>query len=529
MPSLRQTHMYARFLIGLRGFLRGSSTLSKARERVSRRLEHRAESLMRMAERSFFGLRTSPYRELLRMAGCELADFVTLVNDRGVGGALLALRESGVYFTFEEFKGRARVVRGGREIPITPGQFDNPYLSHYYRTRTSGSTGKATRVSTDLDHLAAQADHRMLCMEAHGAFGLPYAIWRPPLPAGSGLNQVLRCARWGRPPLRWFTPLVELDYRPSLRFRLANTMTIALGRLFGSDLPWPEPVALDQAVRIAEWMRDVRDAKGGAVLNTTVSNGARVAVAARDAGIDLERTWLFLAGEPATPAKVRRVIESGANIMTDYGAAETGRIGIGCPHRAAEGDVHVLLDMVAVIGYPHEVTATGKTVTSFHVTTLDPTTPKLLFNVEFDDCGVIEDSACGCPLESLGLTRHLREIRSFGKLVGEGVTLLASEMAHAIEEDLPARFGGSLLDYQLEESEDEDGLTRLTLVVAPHIELPSESEVTGALLRTLSEMNPGAEMASAFWKRGRSLRLRRSRPHTSDRGKQPLLYKRIQA
>ena len=120
MPGLRVAYMYGRFLIGLRGYLRHTITLAQARDLVKERLTRRTESLLLMAERSVFGLRTSPYRELLRLAGCELGDFVALVNDRGVEGALLALRKSGVYFTFEEFKGREPVVRDGREIPITP-------------------------------------------------------------------------------------------------------------------------------------------------------------------------------------------------------------------------------------------------------------------------------------------------------------------------------------------------------------------------------------------------------------------------
>ncbi len=523
---VREAQMYGRFLLGLRGFLRNTFTLEQARERTRGRLERRSESLLRMAERGVFGLRTSPYRELLHAARCELGDFVALVRDRGVEGALLVLREAGIYFTFEEFKGRKPVVRDGREIPITPGQFDNPYLSHYYGTQTGGSTGKATRVSTDLEHLALQAEHRLLCVDAHGVSSHPCALWRPPLPSGSGINQVLLMAHWGRPPERWFTPLIHSDFRPSLKFRLANDLTIALGRTFGAELPWPEPVALNRATRIAEWMRDTCKTRGGAVLNTTVSNGARIAVAALDADIDLTGTWLFVAGEPATPAKVARILSSGARIMTDYGAAEMGRIGIGCPHRASEGDVHVLDDMVGLIGYPREVSSTGETVHSYHVTTLSPAAPKLLLNVEFDDCGVIDERPCGCPLGELGLSRHLREIRSFGKLVGEGVSLLTSEMEQVLEGVLPSRFGGSLLDYQLEESEDENGLTRLTLLVSPGVDLPAESEVIGTLLEALSEVSAAADVASAFWKQGETLRVRRSEPYRTSRGKQPLLHKR---
>jgi len=517
--------MFGRFLAGLRPYLRNPITLDEARAAIARRLADREAALLRVAERGFFGHPDSPYLELLKMARCEYGDFRALVWDRGMEGALRSLREAGVYFTFEEFKGRRTVVRDGRELPIRLEQFDNPYLSHYYGTRTGGSTGTPARVSTDLTHLAVQAEQRMVLMDAHGVLGLPFAPWRPPLPSGSGINTVLRAARWGRPPERWFTPLIHSDFRPSPRFRLANGATVALGRLYGVRLPWPEPVRLDQASRIAEWMVDSRQRHGGAVVNTTVSNGVRIAAAAKEAGLDLSGTTLYLAGEPLTPAKAERIAESGARHMTDYGAAECGRIGLGCAAPASVSDVHVALDTNFVLAVPREIPETGETVSSLHVTSIHPSAPKLLLNVEFDDCAVLEERSCGCPFETLGLTTHLREIRSFGKLVGEGVSLLGSEMSHVLERALPARFGGSPLDYQLEES-DEDGYTRLTLVISPRVEIQDEDLVVETVLDSLREISAAADVARAFWKEGDSFRVRRGEPYTTSRGKQSLLVRR---
>lgn len=517
--------MYGRFLAGLGSYLRNTTTLEQARAAIRHRLAVREEALLRVAERGFFGLAQSPYAELLRMAGCEYGDFRALVADRGIEGALQSLRDAGVYFTFEEFKGREPVVRGGREIPIRQEQFDNPHLSHYYGTRTGGSTGTPGRVSTDLTHLAVQAEQRMVLMEAHGVFGIPFAIWRPPLPSGSGINTVLRAAKWGRPPDRWFTPLVHRDFRPQLKFRLANSTAVTLGRFYGANLPWPEALPLDGAIRIAEWMVEARDRHGAAVVNTTVSNGVRIADAAQEAALDLEGTTLYLAGEPLTAAKARRIADSGARHMTDYGAAESGRIGLGCANPASESDVHVVLDTHAVLACPREVTSSGEIVSSFHITSLHPSVPKMLLNVEFDDCGILEERSCGCPLEDLGLTTHLRSIRSFGKLVGEGVSLLRSEMSHVLEEVLPAQFGGSPLDYQLEEA-DEDGFTRLILVVSPRVTIPDEARVIDVVLRALGEIGAAADVARAFWEQGNTFRVRRGEPYTTSRGKQSLLVKR---
>jgi hypothetical protein len=517
--------MYGRFLTGLRAYLRNTTTLEQARAAIASRLASREEALLRVAERGFFGHAHSPYRELLRIAGCEYADFRALVRSHGIEGTLRALREAGVYFTFEEFKGRQPVVRDGREIAVREDQFNNPYLSHYYGTRTGGSTGAPGRVSTDLTHLAVQAEQRMVLMDAHGVLGVPFAIWRPPLPSGSGLNSVLRGAKWGRPPDRWFTPLVHRDFRPSLKFRLANSATLALGRLYGAHLPWPEAVPVDEAIRIAEWMVSSREQHGHAVVNTTVSNGVRIAIAAQAGMLDLTGTTLYMAGEPLTPAKARRIADSGARLMTDYGAAESGRIGLGCARPVSESDVHVVLDTHFVLGYPRDVPASGEVVTSFHVTSIHPTAPKMLLNVEFDDCGILEERSCGCPLEALGLTTHLRSIRSFGKLVGEGVSLLGSEMSHILEEVLPARFGGSPLDYQLEES-DEDGYTRLTLVVSPRVAVSDERHLVDAVLQALGEISAAADVARAFWQQGHTFRVRRAEPYSTPRGKQSLLVRR---
>ncbi len=517
--------MYGRFLAGLRPYLRQTITLGQAREAIARRLAAREEALLRIAERGFFGHPQSPYAGLLERAGCQYADFRALVRRQGIDGALRALRDAGVYFTFEEFKGRQPIVRGGHELVVRQEQFNNPYLSHYYGATTGGSTGAPGRVSTDLTHLAVQAEQRMVLMDAHGVLDMPFAIWRPPLPSGSGLNAVLRAAKWGRPPDRWFTPLVHRDFRPSAKFRVANSLTVALGRLYGADLPWPEPVPLDEAATIAHWMVSARDRHGGALLNTTVSNGVRIAVAARAAGLDLSRTVLYMAGEPLTPEKARLIAGSGARHMPDYGAAEAGRIGLGCARPVSESDVHVALDTFAVFAAPREVPGSGETVTSLYLTSVHPTAPKMLLNVEFDDCGILEDRSCGCPLDALGLSAHLRSIRSFGKLVGEGVSLLGSEMCQVLERVLPEAFGGSPLDYQLEETDDE-GYTRLTLVVSPRVAIADDTRVIEVLLQALGGMNAATDVARAFWQQGHTFRVRRGEPYVTARGKQSLLVRR---
>jgi hypothetical protein len=524
MRLTSELRMYARFLRGLPTFLRNPVQVDAARASITRRLGGREEALVRFADRGLFSAPRSPYPALFRLAGCEPGDLRALVHDRGVEGALLALREAGVYFTFEEFKGRVPVVRNGRELPLETSDFDNPFLTRFYEGRTSGSTGTATRVNTDLEHLGVEAEHRLVALSAHGLLGAPWAIWRPPLPAGSGINNVLRGARAGQPPSRWFTPLVPNELRPGIKYRLATRTIVALGRALGANLPWPERVPLDEGIRIARWMAAARDAHGRVWLNAPVSGGLRVAIAAREAGLDLRGATFMLAGEPATPAKVRGIHASGATHFTDYGMAEAGRIAVGCVNAREASDVHLLSDAYAVIPWPRTAPHSTERVTSFHISALHPSSPKLLLNVEFDDYGILDERPCGCPLEALGLRVHLRAIRSYGKLTGEGVTLVGSEMVHILEEVLPARFGGSPLDYQMAEEEDERGFTRLTLVVSPRIDLRDHDELRDVVLSSLSRSSAAADMARAFWQQAGTFRVRRAEPRTSARGKQSPLF-----
>ena len=462
----------------------------------------------------------SPYRPLLDLAGCGLADFVAMVEDRGVEETLHALREAGVYFTFEEYKGRVPVVRDGKEIPVTEAQYDNPSLVHYYRNSTSGSTGRPTGSSTGLAHLALQSELRMALLHAHGVLDLPFAIWRPPLPSGSGLNNVLRGARMGRPLVRWFTPLVPGEYRPALKYRLATASAVGVGRLFGSPLARPEPVALHEADRIARFLADTVREHGGVCISTTASCGLRIALAATESSIDLSGAHLLVAGEPATDAKVQGMEASGARVFTDYGAAETGRIALGCAHPAHPTDMHVATDSAALITHRRKVQHSDETVDAIYISTLTPSMPKILLNMELDDVGIMEERNCGCAIETLGMTQHLSRVRSFRKLVAEGVTLIGSDMIRILEEVLPAKFGGTALSYQMVEDEDRQGFTRLNLLISPSVQLTDEREVIDTTLDALGRTSVAADMARGYWASAGSFRVVRREPLVSSRGKQ---------
>jgi hypothetical protein len=510
---------YVRFAAGLPGFLRGRVTAADARAIVRARLEGRDEAFLRLARMSIFGRQSSPYRRLLDATGCSYGDLERLVRGRGLEPALRALHAAGVYVTFDEFKGRRPIVRGATVIPVTARDFDNPLLARHYAAATGGTTGAAARVLIDLDHVAATAPLHALAWDAHGLTGAPWAIWRSILPGVSGVNNVLRGVRLGNVPQRWFTPVAPHDLAPSWRARLATACLVGVGRAAGVRIPRPEPMPLAASGAIARWLAGAAAREGRAVLSTFVSLGARVALAAVAEGIDLSGATVLGGGEPPSPAKVRAIAASGARFVPTYSFAEAGPVGIGCATPADPTDVHFFRDCLAIVPIPLDGDEAGEGRHAFLFTTLLPTAPKILLNVESDDAGILETRRCGCPLEAAGYGEHIRQVRSLRKLTGEGVTVAGADLSRITEEVLPARFGGSPLDYQFVEEEDAAGFTRVPIFVAPGVGPVDERAVVDAVLAALGGGAPSADLARAVWQQAGTLYVRRAEPIWTARGK----------
>jgi hypothetical protein len=173
---LADLKMYGRFALGLRGFLHHRISLAEAEADIRRRMAERDNNFLRLVEKAIFGYPQSPYRPLLKLAGCEMEDIRSMVRNKGLEATLLELRESGVYITFEEFKGRKPLVRNGKVFHLQPRQFNNPYLSRFYYGTTGGTTGPGTRVVIDFDHIVAMTSHLMLEHHIHGTLNTPLAI-----------------------------------------------------------------------------------------------------------------------------------------------------------------------------------------------------------------------------------------------------------------------------------------------------------------------------------------------------------------
>ena len=518
MPLLRDAWTLGRFLAGLPAFLRRRMDYAEAAAVLRARTAIRDENFLALLRWGVLENPRSPYQALLRLAGASYADLEQQVRRDGVDATLKALRSSGVYVTFEEFKGRQPLVRNGREIPLPQNAFDNPLQSRFFQVSTGGSTGRGRGVAVDLEHLWASIPGRLINDTIHGFVGAPVALWFDNLP-GNGPHSVITRVAYDSIPERWFSPIAGAAARPAMKFRLAQAGILAVANATGTRLPWPEEVRLDQAEIVARWAQGALRREGRCGIKTLVSRALRVCLAAEELGIDLTGAVISGGGEPPTPAKVAAVRRTGARWLPNYNMQEVGAVGYGCGNPVDENDQHLLLDHVAMVTHPRTVPGFDVSVDSFHLTTLLPTARKVMLNVELDDYGLVEERSCGCPWEEFGFTTHVRDIRSFRKLTGEGMTLIGTDMVRILEEDLPRAFGGTPLDYQLMEEEDEQGFTRLSLVVSPQVDLRDEGAAVQLVMDALGRSGPAGALSRTIWSQAGAMRVKRMRPTWTSRGK----------
>ncbi len=511
---LRDLRKAGRLLTDLRQPLREPFDEARALAGVRERLARRGESFLRLLERGVFARPDSPYRALMSAAGAELGDIARTVDRDGVEAALAELYDAGVHISLDEFKGRRPLRRLGLDLAVRARDFDNPFARAHYEGSTGGSRGPATRLIIDLDLLAYETAHVHLALAAQGALERPAAVWRPAPPGVTGLKEVFYRVRLGREPERWFCQNRPL-WRPSDARSAAMTACLLGGsRLWGRPLPRPRHVPLDRAHVILDWIVAKKRQHQAPLVDANVSTVIRVCRAARDNGVDIAGTLFRTGGEAYTSSRAALVAGAGCRAACSYGISETGRIGMACGDPAHHDDVHVLGDKVALLSRERPVSSLDRSVDALYLTTLHPSAPKLMLNVEIGDHARRTRRRCGCPFGALGFEEHLDTIRSYEKLTSEGMHFVGADIVELLERTLPARFGGGPNDYQLVEREI-DGLVRVFLIASPRLGPLDEGALTRAALESLRHGGEGHAMMSAWWRKGGVLGILRREPYTT--------------
>src|SRR5574342_74929 len=466
---------------------------------VRERLARRDEGLLRLMKYAVYENPRSPYAPLLRHVGITLEDVRETVHSKGVEGTLTALRDEGIYLTFEEYKGRHPLTRHGKEFPVNPLAFDSP-LGHEgsFDAHTGGSTGRAVRVPQNLYSQRDYAVYTGLTLAHSVPPRSRVCFWRSEPPA-STIAALVRFCVLGYAPDAWCTPLAGKLSDSAWQMDLLLRTTLRMARKRGLAIPDPQHVSLRDAHRIAEWIVAQKRSAPACVVHCNVSSAVHICEAARRRGMDIRGTRFLLISEPLTEAKRDEILAAGCVPLSVYSAVDAGgRLATPCGSPSAADDMHVCSDLFAIVQRRRTRPGSEDLVDAFLITTLLPASPLFLLNVEFDDFGTLEERHCGCYLETLGLTRHILHVRSFAKLTAEGTTIPLGDVARVIEKTLPQRFGGASVHYQLLE-EDVGSQTRLTLFVSTEVGPLDEKIVLQTCLSELRAADARLSDATRLW------------------------------
>jgi hypothetical protein len=372
-------------------------------------------------------------------------------------------------------------------------------------------------MAIDLDLLEHECAYHSFFHTAFGLSERPFALWRALPPSASGIHQVLRQVKIGDSAAHWFSPWRPGRDLSALKFAIFTRYTLQAVRRRGAQLAAPEHCPPAEAATVARWLAERRREGRPAWVDTQASLAVRACLAAQEEGLDISATLFRTGGEPLTGAKARIIDATGSHAVCHYTMGETGRIGAACSEQHAVDDVHLLTDKLAVTQRERPVGSNGGRVGALYYTSLLPSCPKAMINLESGDYGVIEERPCGCPFGELGMTLHLHDIRSFDKLTSEGNQFLGTDLLALIEEVLPGRFGGAPTDYQLVEEEVE-GLPKVGIVVPPRLGDISDEDVVATVLAFLAS-EPRNRLMADVWRAGDTLRVVRREPHVSPAAK----------
>jgi hypothetical protein len=512
---LDEALMAARFLRDLPGFLRNPVIIQEARAALDRRFERREEDFVELLGRTIYGHARSPYRALLRHAGCELGDAARLVREEGVDGALGILLRRGVYLTVNEFKGRAPLRRGSATITVDAGSRRNPTSAYHGLGASSGSRGRPTVIPWDLRFVRDLAVTVCVAFHARHALDWVYSRWSEPGQLGLHLGY----AGFGMRTERWFSPVDPADPALHGRYRWSGRALKWGSRLAGKPFRAPEFVSPEAPEKILDWIADVLRAGREPFLVSYASHLVRLAQVAHRGARDLTGAHFLAIGEPLTAARATAIRHSGAEVTPAYGSMGVGFMALGCTAPEASDDVHLLHDRVAVLGAQEADGVPGIPPGALLISSLRPSAPMILLNVSLGDHGTLTDRPCGCPLAGAGWPRHLHGIRSFEKLTAGGMSFLDADLVRVLEDVLPTRFGGVPSDYQLVEGESEDGTPVVRLLVHPGVGALDEPAVIESFLQAIGGGSGPDRVMSTMWRSRRMVRVERRPPVKTGSGK----------
>jgi hypothetical protein len=290
------------------------------------------------------------------------------------------------------------------------------------------------------------------------------------------------------------------------------------GFMAGVRLPRAEHAPLAEPTPILRWMAGVLRAGGTPYLVGYTSALVRLCQMAHESSVELAGGCVHAVGEPLTSTRLGAMRRAGLRVGASYDSADAGSMARSCLSPEAPDDVHFFHDLLAVI-QPAPAVVAGLRPLSLLVSTISEAAPLMLLNVSLGDEAICTRRRCGCPLEQLGWTTHLHTIRSYEKLTAGGMTFLDADLIRVLEEVLPARFGGSSVDYQLVEGEGAGGSASLRLLVHPRVGPLDAAQLVTVFLDAIGTRSDAERVMGLAWRAGDIVRVERRSPLSTASGK----------
>ncbi len=511
---LGEAMYYARMGRGVFQLLR-APRIADPEKTVLDQLANRERRFLETVRSVIFADARHPYRRMFQLAGCGYEDLKQRVEQDGLEDTLAALHRAGVYLSHDEFKCKKPIVRSGRTIPAAPASFLNPLVSRSYESRSSGSRSAGTVTRHNLQNQLYRECYAHFLQKEFDLENRILVGVMPILPSAWGLGSCLKAARAGRRIEKWFA--AGGTWWDSGHYRAATKALMILAAVMGAKVAFPTYLKPDDFSDAAEWIAGKRREGILCWVNGVVSACVRVAAAALDKGFDISGTVFRVGGEALTDAK-RRVIESaGAEVFPYYHIHELGPIGQACRQMRDGNRVHIHRDAVAVISYRRTAPLSSTDVDSLLFTSLLPFAPRVLINAEMDDAGIIGPARCDCSYQKMGFVQQVSNIYSYGKLTGQGITLIGGDVVGILEKILPQVFGGAPGDYQLVE-EETGRQTAIMLRVSPRTGVSTTKEIEERFLKEVRKLF-GGSLSRRQWLHSGAVRVVIGEPYATVSGK----------
>ncbi len=497
---------YIRFFLELPSFLKDTMSFDESMEIIKERLKNREENFLKLLKKGIFENKKSPYLKLFKLSRCGYEDVERMVRRDGLEAALHSLREDGVYLSLEEFKGKRAVERRGVSFEFTDRDFINPCITSFYRVKSGGSRSLGTKTEINLEFLKKRSVYYPLMIKMFGLEDSALGIWFPGPPLGAGLIPFLQFAKAGKVADKWFTP-TQLYFSRKIGLRIMSFIMSAQNKRF----PYPQYTSIAGLHHVLDWMSGAKRSHKGLVFLTYPSLAVRICELAAEKKIDIANTKFWLVGEPISEAKAGVIQSQMCSIIPIYAFMELGLLAFGCPDRQYVESVHLAKDTLAMIQHKRYIPALSTHLDVFLFSSIMPSSPKILLNIENGDYGIVDKKPCGCIAGEIGLDIQIRDIQSFEKLNAEGMTLFVSDFIPILENILPKKFGGGPLDYQLFEEETQTR-TVINLIVSPRVGNIDEGAVIAVILSELrKKTNAASQMAELLSDAG-AFKVKRAHP-----------------